>query len=181
MDEYLGIKTLSGNKLDYVAVGVFGVFAFFGAQVLVDYVNTAQDKSSIGAAIFLILLFLWGVAAAFLRICDRLLAYKIAQYFYTYPKTDIYEDLIGKELKMTNPSAKILKLQRKKYLQGINYDYQARCFHAYIKQPVADEDRGLPVKCPQCGANCTVYPARPLNKCPFCDLELVIGVNIDLL
>ncbi len=181
MEEYLGFKTLKGNKLDIVALVVFGLMCFGSVSVLLDDIRNGNDKNSVGAGILLLVLFAWGVIAAVLRMLDRALAYKIAEYFYTYPKTEIYEDLLGKELKMTSPAKKILKLQRRKYMQGINYDPSNRCFFAYIKQSVPREAAGVPVKCPQCGANCTVYPERALNKCPFCDLQLVIGVNIDLL
>lgn len=137
MEEFLGKKGRRGNALDIAAFCIFGVIAYIGSDLLADDVIAGKSAESIWYDLFIILLCLWGVACAILRIRDRAAAHKIAQYFHDSSDPFIYEDKLGKELMMFKPSHRVLKLQSKKYLQGINFDPQARCFFIIDRQSVS--------------------------------------------
>lgn len=179
MDNYLDSKGKRTNALDIVAIVVFGLFVASGITVLKDDITGNKGASTIGMSAFLLALFVWGVAAAVNRIIKRRLARKIAEFLFTYPDADIKPEVISRELGISEPSKTLLNMQRKHYLQNVNYDPKAVVFHTYYKQPVPHTDMMHVIKCPNCSAECRIYADR-INRCEFCGSELIIGDNVDI-
>ncbi len=100
-------------------------------------------------------------------------AMTIAEFFYTYNKTDISAETVERELRLKEPSVLLPKLQKKGFLENINYDYEKKVFHTYIKKEPPQDFKERTVICGNCGASVKLMHNSP-DCCPYCDVPLSI-------
>ena len=181
MENYLGPKSKSDFKPILLVIAAFLLLAAVGVwALLADLGDKSPAGTDLAVDIGLIAVCLGGIGAAVLRILLRNRAFKIARYFYEYPKIEIDPGLAAAELKIKDPAKTLKKLQYRGYLSNIRIDRDTGVFYAYIKEHEPEQEESHKVKCPNCGSNCRVYPDRT-NICPVCETRLVIGGNVDMM
>ena len=91
--------------------------------------------------------------------------------FFENKLPDIPAETVERELRLKEPTVLLPELQKKGFLENINYDYEKNVFHTYIKQEPPQDFKEHTVRCGNCGAAVKLTQDSP-DCCPYCDAPL---------
>ncbi|MBP3272439.1 MAG: hypothetical protein J6M17_09490 [Ruminococcus sp.] len=171
MENYLGIKTKMGNKIDYILIGFFGLLIVASISVIIDK----------GADLVMLLIIIAINAAviyfAVRRILNRALAKRLAKYFYASPESELTVDSIQTKLNIKDLNRRLPKLIDNKFMKNLAYNEGDNIVTILAEHRMVQQKQFYEVNCPNCGAQNRIQEGR-ICKCRYCDTEMIAGQNV---
>ena len=171
MDNYLGVKTKMGNKVDYILIGFFGLLAISGVSVIIG------KKADTMVSLFIIAVDAIIIYFAVMRILSRALAQRLAKYFFASPESELTVDVIQTKLNIKDLNRKLPKLIDKKFIKNIAYNEGDNTVTILAEHKMVKQKQFYEVNCPNCGAQNRIQEGR-ICKCRYCDTEMIAGQNV---